>query len=438
MTARIYLLAVVTILTAAVAVAGILTWVDRPLVLPPFGRFLVAEVVANRDDPEAMQRTQTLLQAHSDADFTVYDSQDRLLVTSVDPPHAPLPPSERSRLVEDVEFVRGSPPSAVVAVIEDGVVVGYGQFSLSTLLPYAEHLMLPLGVFLVVLAITSALLARSLVRPIVHLTRTARAFGAGDQEVRAGLDRGDEIGQLATTFDEMADRITALMRAQQELLANVSHELRTPLARIRVALDIAALGDADQAREQLPEIEEDLAELEQLIADVLVTARLGLESGTAHAADLPMRVRPVEAGQIVTAAADGFARRHPTHLLTVDAPGPLPTLEADPMLLRRVIDNLLDNAVRASDEAEPIVLRAAEDGGQLHVEVQDRGIGIGEADLAKVFRPFFRADESRARDTGGVGLGLALSRRIVEAHGGTLSLHSEVGHGTTARFTVPA
>jgi len=438
LTTRIYLLAILTIVTAAVTVAGILTLFDRPVVLPPFGRFLVAEVVAHRDDPEAMQRIQALLQAHTDADFTVHDGQDRLLVSSADSPHAPVPASERARMLEEVEFVRGRPARAVVSVVEDGAIVGYGQFSLSTLLPYAGHVALPLGLFLAFLAITSALLARSLARPITHLTRTARAFGSGDHEVRARLDRGDEIGQLAATFDEMADRITALMRAQQELLANVSHELRTPIARIRVALDIAALGDAEQARAQLPEIEQDLAELERLVGDVLVTARLSLDGGAMQPAELPMRPESVPADQIVAAAVERFGTRHSADRLVVDATPPLPTVEADPMLLRRVIDNLLDNAVRASDESEPVTLRAACRGDLLTIEVQDTGIGIREEDLARVFRPFFRADQSRTRDTGGIGLGLALSRRIVEAHGGSISLQSEPGQGTTARFTIPA
>ena len=437
MTARIYLLAVLTILTTVVAVAAIGALLDRPMLLPPFGRFLVAEVVDRRDDPEAMQRTLALLKANSDADFTVYDSQDRLLVSSRDTPHPPLPQSEHARMLDEQDFVLGSPQVAVVAVVQDGVVVGYGQFSASMLLPFAQYLMLPLGLFLVSLAVTSALLARSLARPITHLTRTARAFGAGDPDARARLDRRDEIGEFADTFDQMADRITALMRAQQELLANVSHELRTPLARIRVALDIAALGDADQARAQLPEIEEDLEELERLVGDVLVTARLCLDSGSMRQADLPMRVELIEAERIVTAATEGFARRHPNRQLAVDAGEQLPTIEADPMLLRRVIDNLLDNAVRASNASEPITLRALVDGDQLQVEVEDKGIGIGEDDLDKVFRPFYRADESRTRDTGGVGLGLALSRRIVEAHGGVISLESERGRGTTVRFSVP-
>jgi len=118
--------------------------------------------------------------------------------------------------------------------------------------------------------------------------------------------------------------------------------------------------------------------------------------------------------------------------------GLLPPLEADPVLLRRALDNLLDNAGKYSEPHSTVRLLARPTGGGLQVEVADEGIGIDPADMAHIFTPFFRSDRSRARRTGGVGLGLALARRIVVAHGGSLTLESQPGVGTTAQVTLPA
>ena len=118
--------------------------------------------------------------------------------------------------------------------------------------------------------------------------------------------------------------------------------------------------------------------------------------------------------------------------------GALPVVSADRALLRRVLDNLIDNARKYSDEGQLITVRAraAEDG--LEVEVRDRGIGVEPADLPRLFTPFFRTDRSRARGSGGVGLGLTLARRIVEAHGGTIAFESQIGIGSTVRIRLPA
>src|SRR5262249_37352495 len=143
------------------------------------------------------------------------------------------------------------------------------------------HFWFPILLVLVVVGITSWFTARSLARPLSELTQAASAFGSGQLTARATLDRSDEFGDLSRAFNEMAPRIASLLRAEKELIANVSHELRTPLARIQVALDLAAEGDAESARESLREIAEDLAELERIVNDVLAAARLSLNEGLA-------------------------------------------------------------------------------------------------------------------------------------------------------------
>lgn len=289
---------------------------------------------------------------------------------------------------------------------------------------------------LVATGVASALLARSLAKPLGTLTSVARAFGAGDLTARARLDRKDELGQLSEAFDEMAERIADMWRAQQELLANVSHELRTPLARIHVALDLAAEGDAATAQEALSEIGEDLSELERLVADVLKAARLDLTSGRAGSPLPPIRAEKIEARALLDRSIQRFHSMHPERALEVAAEEALPDITGDQVLLRRAIDNLLDNACQYSEAEVKLCAKAAE--GVLEVTVDDRGIGIAAEDLPRVTTPFFRTDRSRQRRTGGLGLGLSLARRIVEAHGGSLRIESELGVGTHVHVLLPA
>jgi signal transduction histidine kinase len=145
----------------------------------------------------------------------------------------------------------------------------------------------------------------------------------------------------------------------------------------------------------------------------------------------------VSASELVESAARRFREAWPERPLRAEIPDGLPVIDADPVLLRRVLDNLLDNARKYSEQEKPITLRAAAQNGDLRVEVEDEGIGLGEDDLRQLFTPFFRTDRSRARGTGGVGLGLALARRIVEAHGGSLAAYSAPGKGSTFTLTLP-
>jgi two-component system, OmpR family, sensor kinase len=293
---------------------------------------------------------------------------------------------------------------------------------------------------LLVVATSSLLLAWSLVRPLRKLASAARAFGEGDRGARADVRRPDEIGDVARAFDDMADRVTQLLRSEKELLANISHELRTPLARIRVAVDLATEGDATVAREALVDIAEDLDELERLLSDVLTAARLDLADEPSKVAGLPpLRLSSVDLHDIVRLAASRFRTAHPARVLELDLDHPdhPATLEGDPVLLRRAVDNLLENAEKYTENPEaPIVLRTLRTDRNLRIEIIDQGIGIAPTDLPNLFQPFFRADKSRTRKTGGLGLGLPLAQRIAEAHAGTASITS-TSQGTTASLDLP-
>jgi signal transduction histidine kinase len=287
----------------------------------------------------------------------------------------------------------------------------------------------------VILVLGALLTARWIVRPIERLSRTARALGTGDLTTRSRLDRSDEIGELGHRIDEMAERIEGLLVSEKELLANVAHELRTPLTRIGVALDLASEGDSEAARASLAEIAVDVSELETIVDDILTAMRFEVAGG----AQLPLR-RAVTASAAIAAAAEERMRgRHPARPLKVTVAGEPPPIHVDPRLFRRVIDNLLENAHKYTpDRDATIELAVAALGERVVFEIRDRGIGITAEDLPRVFTPFFRGDRSRSREAGGVGLGLTLAKRIVEAHGGTIDVASTHGVGTTVRVAVPS
>jgi len=300
-------------------------------------------------------------------------------------------------------------------------------------LPRGQGPLITLIAGFVVLILGAILTARWLVRPIEKLSRATKAIGEGDLSARAGVDRDDEIGELGADIDDMAHRIERLVAAERELLANVAHELRTPLSRISVALDLAGEGDAKRARASLEDIAVDVAELDALVNDILTAARFELGKP-----ELPLRRATVEPAAIANTAVERLRARHPERPLELDVAPGLPAIDVDPVLFRRVIDNLLENAHKYTPDAtSPIELRVSRSDEDVVFEVADHGVGIASEDLPRVFTAFFRGERSRSRETGGVGLGLTLARRIADAHGGNLSITSELDQGTVARLTVP-
>ena len=371
--------------------------------------------------------------------MTLFEAGGAVIASTELEPLPPLPASELDALTRTgTKF--GSSIGWVALRGSDGGLLRYARVTYPAPEAPLGAAMAQLAAALAVLALLSIPLARSITAPLERLVTQSRALGAGDMSARSGLHGGDEIGDLARAFDDMAERVVNLRRSEKELLANVSHELRTPLARIRMALDLVREGDTARASGYVADIEEDLEELERLLDDVMTAARLDLSRGATGDAMPPLRRKLVSARDLLEAARLRFEKRLPERHLSVELSQGAPDIDADPNLLRRVLDNLLDNAAKFSDPSSRIQLAARGEGqqGSLVIEVIDRGIGITEADLQRIFEPFFRADRSRTRSTGGVGLGLALSRRIVEAHGGTITAHSDLEQGSRFRVLVPA
>jgi two-component system OmpR family sensor kinase len=390
-------------------------------------RYVAGHVVAMERDPASLSAELRRVRETFAVEATVYGKDGRTpIASSALPPLSPV-------LAPGAEEARGFPGKhggGRALPLPDG---GQVVFVYTGRPPFSGRAPVVLVAVLCVIALASVPLARSIAAPVEQLTRAARALGAGDLTTRARVRARGEVGELARAFDEMAERLEALVRNEKELLANVSHEVRTPMARMRVALELAAEGDEERARRFLREIGADLDALDRLVDDVLSTARLDLAAGGAG----HLRREPVALAAVAKEAADRFAERWPDRELRVDLDAPLPPVSGDAGLLRRLLENLLDNAAKYSEPDQPVALAARAEAGAAVLEVRDRGIGIAPEDLPRLFTPFFRTDRSRARGTGGVGLGLALARRIARAHGGDVEAASEPGKGTTFRVRIP-
>ena len=431
---RLYLAGLGLLALVAIANAIIGTLTERsPLVrgTARLTRYAAGHIAEHRDAPGRIEEELRQMADAFRVDMAFRLDGGQVVASAGEAPE--LPGDQRAKLDEGlVSFTEDDRP--VWAMRVAGAPPGYLLVAAAPRAVPVERAAAFISAWLVVLALAAFPLARALARPMERLTDAARKLGTGDLSARAGMRRGDEVGELSAAFDDMAARLQGLVRAERQLLADVSHELRTPLARIRVALDLAAEGDVARARKYLEEIRVDLEELDQLLGDVLTAARLDQAGGRG---EVPLRLQQVRAQEIVERAAERFRHSHPGRVLSVRIAGTLPGLVADPAMLRRAIENLLDNAAKYSEAPAPVELEAESDGVAFRVAVRDQGIGVDPHDIPRLFTPFFRTDRSRARGTGGVGLGLALARRIVEAHGGAIEVESAPGLGTTVRFRVP-
>jgi signal transduction histidine kinase len=429
---RIYGHGLVLLVLVAAALASVAWGLGRRI--PPREPERVVAYVAARVDerspsPERIEAVLRELRDGLGLEATVFGPAGEVRA-SVGTPAQPLGAAQVIELAKGPVFVEGH-HFTFAARLRSG-----GGYVVVTPEPHGRSLTRMaafLAAVLAVLAIGSYPTARSIASPLERLTDVANRIGEGDLSARTGLRARGEVGQLARAVDEMAERLQRLVRAERELLANVSHELRTPLSRIRVALELAAEGDHEKAQRYLSEIGADLAEIDGLVEEILTAARLD----GAGPNGLPIHRARVELGPLIQDVAARFRAADPERPLALEVGSPLPAIDADAPLLRRLVENLLDNARKYSEPGEAVTLAARAGPGAVVLEVRDRGIGIDAADLPRLFTPFFRTDRSRARGTGGVGLGLNLARRIAEAHGGTIAAESLPGQGTTIRVVLP-
>ena len=275
-------------------------------------------------------------------------------------------------------------------------------------------------------------LARGMTQPLREMAKAARSMEAGDYSQRVQTRSRDEVGQLAVAFNRMSGELEDLERLRRDLVANVSHELRTPISALRALLENLLDGVERPDPETLQVMLAQTERLGRLVDQLLELSRL--ESG-----DVPMvrerfALPPLVAR--VLSEIDVMRVRRDVELAQ-DLPKDLPPVYADAERVHQVLFNLLDNAVRFTPPGGRVTVHASTKNGSVDVAVADTGPGIASEHLPRVFERFYRVDPGRSRDEGGTGIGLAIARSVVEAHGGRIWAESQPGKGSVFTFELP-
>ncbi len=269
------------------------------------------------------------------------------------------------------------------------------------------------------------MIIRRLLSPLQGLIAAVERIRRGEMGHQVPVCSRDELGDLARSFNAMSTGLQEMVRSREQLLLDVSHELRSPLTRIKVALEMAPEGMAKES------IRDDMAEMEAMISEILETARLDSVNGKLNLENLDLGVLVAEA------VGDADMRAPGAKLVSPGAPAGT-WVKADRARLRKVLGNVLDNAVKFSQGRNaPVEARIEAHADRITVRIKDKGVGIPSDELPRLFEPFYRVDRSRSRETGGYGLGLSLCKRIMEAHGGSIAISSREGEGTEVSLDFP-
>jgi heavy metal sensor kinase len=319
----------------------------------------------------------------------------------------------------------------IVGVLEVGQSEEDVSDTLTSLL-YVMMLAYPLA--LLAASFDGVFLAGQALSPIDNITRTARQISADDLHQRLNLSLpDDEVGRLAWTFDEMIARLDAAFQRQRQFTADASHELRTPLTIIKGQIEVALQRDREPEayRQVLQGINVEVDRLIRLTSSLLTLTR-------ADTGQILLRFEEVDVAEVVTGA---FEQIRPTAsekgLECQLDPGPLVMIRGDQDLLLQLMLNLSDNAIRYTPSGGQVALGWRVNKDQVQLWVQDTGIGISQEHLPHLFDRFYRVDKARSRAEGGVGLGLAISHWIAEAHQGSIHVESAPGKGSTFTVLLP-
>ena len=308
----------------------------------------------------------------------------------------------------------------------------------SLLLPTTPQVSFELAAAFIVSALVCYWLARSVVAPLRQLQAATRKLAEGDLGTRVSATgslagRQDEFSVLASDFNEMAARIEDLLTAQKRLIADISHELGTPLTRLNVALGLAFRKTGAGAKPELERIQTEAGRLNDLIRQLLLISELEIQEPTepAEVIDLLALITEIAAD----AEFEAGARRC---RVTVQAAGPV-HVSGVRYLLRSAVENVVRNAIRYTAADSEVVIELASPPPCRHaiIRVQDHGPGVPEAEVANLFRPFYRVSEARDRLSGGTGLGLAITQQAVEAHHGSVCAANRPGGGLLVKIELP-
>jgi len=282
------------------------------------------------------------------------------------------------------------------------------------------------------------LLARYFTTPVLTLREATRRFAGGNLSVRIGKgisNRKDELSELATDFDHMAERISSLMAQQRQLLRDISHELRSPLTRLNVAVELARRQTGDDTKIILDRIETEANVLNGMIGQVLTIARLDSETES-------IEMTPVDLKELVTEITEDANFEAQARNCTIEiVESTKCTVSGNKELLRRAIENVIRNAAVYTHENSKVTISLRHtirnSTSYAEVAVCDHGPGVPESDLPNLFRPFYRVSNARERQTGGTGLGLAITKRAVSLHNGTITVANVQDGGLIVEILLP-
>jgi heavy metal sensor kinase len=289
-------------------------------------------------------------------------------------------------------------------------------------------------IILLLASVGGYFLARKSLSPIALMDQQTRRITADNLSERLDLPNSrDELGRLATTINQLLGRLDAAFTEQQRFIADASHELRTPVAILRSEAEIALERDraADEYKNSLVLISEEAERFSRIVEDLFTLAR----TGSSQPALIKERFYLNELLADCARAAQSLTTRKNV-ALDIE-PLPEMIITGDEELLKRMLLNLLDNAVKYTPEGGTVSLALAGRDHEAEIRVSDTGIGIPVEDQAHIFDRFYRVDKARSRGAGGAGLGLAIARWIVEAHGGAISVQSDKGQGSVFRVILP-
>jgi signal transduction histidine kinase len=302
-----------------------------------------------------------------------------------------------------------------------------------TLLGPISRVLLWGGLVAIVAAIIiSFFMSRQILAPIKDLTLTANHLGRGDFSQRVKIKSKGEVGELAQAFNSMADNLQRTEQLRRSMVADVAHELRTPLTNLSGYLEAIRDGVVKPDAATIGSLNEEASSLSRLIDELqeLSLAEAGELKLDRQTDDISRLIEQAVAVLQPTATAKGLT-------LAINLPEKLPPVSMDSHRIKQVLNNLLKNAATHTSQGGSITVTARQQDNQIKVSVVDTGEGIPAEDLPNIFERFYRVDKSRARTTGGSGLGLTIAKRLVEAHGGRIEVESELGKGSSFTFTLP-
>lgn len=273
-----------------------------------------------------------------------------------------------------------------------------------------------------------------LTNPIRRITGTAKQIRDGDLSARTNMRGDDEIDQLGETFDEMATSLEKDLKHERRLTSDVAHELRTPLMAMLATVEAMQDGVYPTDNEHLETVASETRRLARLVQQMLDLSRM--ENHTA-----PMNIEAVDMVELVRGIVNAqeplFHERDLRLRFADETQGKMPFIKVDPDMITQCVINLMSNAMRYTPEGGWVIVTVGLDRKHLTISVSDTGIGIAKEDLSRIFGRFWRADASRAREAGGLGVGLAVTKQIVERHHGFISVESELEKGTTFTIHLP-